>query len=136
MTDTKVQTVWLNDKAYNFLKFLAMIALPALATLYFALAQVWGLGFGNEVVGTIVAVDTFLGVVLGISSAQYSASDGGYDGTMHVEEQENGVKTFNMELDGHPEELLNKSAVTFKINATKELPPIPGDLPSVPPTTA
>lgn len=62
----------LPDKVYDFLAFIAQIFLPALGTLYFAVAQVWGWPYGEEVVGTIVAVDTFLGAILGISSIQYN----------------------------------------------------------------
>ena len=54
------------------LKWVAQYLLPALGTLYFALAGTWNLPYGEEVVGTITAVDTFLGVVLGISTAQYN----------------------------------------------------------------
>ena len=45
--------------------------LPALGTLYFALAGIWEFPYGEEIVGTITALDTFLGVLLGISTAQY-----------------------------------------------------------------
>lgn len=51
-----------------------MILLPAAGTLYFALAGIWGFPYAEEIVGTITAVDTFLGVVLGVSSAKYSKS--------------------------------------------------------------
>lgn len=61
----------MSNKWYNILKYIAQIFLPALGTLYFALAQIWGLPYGEEIVGTITAVDTFLGVLLGISSANY-----------------------------------------------------------------
>lgn len=61
----------MNNKVYDILKWIAQILLPGLATLYFALAGIWGLPFGEQIVGTITAIDTFLGVVLGISSAQY-----------------------------------------------------------------
>lgn len=61
----------LSNKAYDILKWIAQYLLPAAGTLYFALASIWGLPYGEEVVGTITAVDTFLGVILGISSAQY-----------------------------------------------------------------
>ena len=64
--------IMLNDKIYNALKWAAQYFLPALGTLYFALAATWGLPYGEQVVGTITAIDTFLGVILGISSAQYS----------------------------------------------------------------
>lgn len=61
-----------SDKVYNVLKWVAQLLLPALGTLYFALAGIWGFPYGEEIVGTITAVDTFLGVLLGISTAQYN----------------------------------------------------------------
>ena len=62
----------MSNKLYNVLKWIAMLFLPALGTLYFALAGIWGLPYGEEIVGTITAIDTFLGVILGISTAQYN----------------------------------------------------------------
>ena len=61
----------MSNKMYDALKWIALVFLPALATLYFALAGIWGFPYGEEIVGTITAADTFLGVLLGISSAQY-----------------------------------------------------------------
>ena len=61
----------LSNKAYDVLKFIAQIVLPALGTLYFALAAIWGLPYGEQIVGTITAVDTFLGALLGISTEKY-----------------------------------------------------------------
>ena len=66
----------LSNKAYDTLKWIAMYLLPALGTLYFALAGIWHFPYGEEVVGTITAVDTFLGVLLGISTAQYNKVEG------------------------------------------------------------
>lgn len=63
----------LSDKVYDILKWIALIALPAVGTLYFALANVWGLPYGEQVVGTVTAIDTFLGALLGISTAAYKA---------------------------------------------------------------
>lgn len=62
----------MSNKTYDILKWVAQYLLPALATLYFAVAQIWGLPYGEEVVGTITAIDTFLGVLLGISTANYN----------------------------------------------------------------
>ena len=61
----------LPDKAYNILKWIAQIVLPALGTLYFGLSQIWGLPYGEEIVGTITVCDAFLGALLGVSTAQY-----------------------------------------------------------------
>lgn len=62
----------MSNKVYNVLKWIAMVCLPAIATLYLALSGIWGFPYGEEIVGTITAVDTFLGVLLGISTAQYN----------------------------------------------------------------
>ena len=62
----------MTNKVYDILKWIAQYFLPAIGTLYFALAGIWGLPYGEQIVGTITAVDTFLGVLLGISSAQYN----------------------------------------------------------------
>nr|DAT10796.1 MAG TPA: holin [Caudoviricetes sp.] len=66
----------LSDKTYSLLKWVALILLPALGTLYFALASIWGLPFGEQIVGTITAVDTFLGAILGISTNNYKKNGG------------------------------------------------------------
>ena len=59
------------DKVYDVLKWIAMVVLPALGTLYFALAGIWNLPYAEQVVGTVTAVDTFVGVMLGVSSIHY-----------------------------------------------------------------
>lgn len=61
----------MSNKTYDILKYIAQIVLPAVGTLYFALANIWGFPYGEEVVGTITAVDTFMGVLLKISSDNY-----------------------------------------------------------------
>ena len=62
----------LDNKTYDLLKWIAMIVLPALGTLYFALASIWGLPYGEQIVGTITAVDAFLGALLGVSTNNYN----------------------------------------------------------------
>lgn len=61
----------LSNNTYDVLKYIAQIVLPALGTLYFALSQIWGLPYGEQIVGTITAIDAFMGALLGISSANY-----------------------------------------------------------------
>ena len=65
----------MNDKTYDIMKWIAMIMLPSIGTLYFALSSIWGLSYGEQIVGTITAVDTFLGACLGLSSKQYNKED-------------------------------------------------------------
>lgn len=61
----------LTNKAYDVLKWIATYFLPAVGTLYFALARIWNFPYGEEIVGSITAVDAFLGAILGISSSSY-----------------------------------------------------------------
>ena len=61
----------MSNKTYDTLKYIAQIVLPALGTLYFAIAEIWGLPYAKQIVGTITAIDTFMGVVLRISSNNY-----------------------------------------------------------------
>lgn len=61
----------LNNKTYDILKWIAQVVLPAFATLYFALSSIWGFPYGEQIVGTITAIDCFLGALLGISSLNY-----------------------------------------------------------------
>lgn len=57
----------LSDKIYNTLKWVALIALPACAVLYFTLAKIWGLPYGAEITATINAVALFIGALIGVS---------------------------------------------------------------------
>lgn len=64
----------LSDKTYDVLKWVALLFLPAIGTLYFTLSGIWGLPYGEQIVGTITAIDTFLGAIIGITSTSYSKS--------------------------------------------------------------
>lgn len=62
----------MSNSTYDILKKIAQVWLPAIGTLYFALARIWNLPFAEEIVGTITAVDAFLGALLGISTILYN----------------------------------------------------------------
>ena len=62
----------MTNKIYDKLKFVAQILLPAIGTLYFGIASIWGLPYAKEIVGTITAIDLFLGTMLGISTISYN----------------------------------------------------------------
>lgn len=113
---------WLSDKQYDFLKDLALKYLPGLGTLYFALAGIWGLPEPEKVLGTIVAICTFLGVLLHLSSKSYENAPTTYDGDLNVFDDDEGNKSFSVGLNVHPEVLVGQKTVTFKVN------PINGDL--------
>ncbi len=61
----------MKSKTYDVLKYVAQILLPAIGTLYFALANIWSLPYAEQVVGTITAFDAFLGILLRLDSVKY-----------------------------------------------------------------
>lgn len=107
----------MNNKLYDRLKFLAQIGLPALGTLYVTLAAIWDLPAPQEVAATILAVDTFLGVLLGLQAASYNKGII-QAGHMNVVSLENGGKNFSLNLDHEPEELEHATEVRFKVKKT------------------
>lgn len=111
------QTVILKGSTYDFLKNFALVVLPALGALYFGLAQIWGLPNPEEVVGTVTVIETFLGVTLKISKHQYNNSDLKYDGTIAVEEHDDGTKQAHILLKNYenPADVVEQNEATFKI---------------------
>lgn len=61
----------MSNQTYDILKYIALIVLPAISALYFGLAQIWGWPYGEEIVGSIAVIDTFLGAILQISKDSY-----------------------------------------------------------------
>lgn len=124
---TPSATALLNDKQYNFIKFLALILLPALATLYFGLSQLWGLPKGAEVVGTITLIDTGLGALLGISTRQYNDADEDA-GTLAITGYNDVTGHPDLELTLDPTKIntnLNKVRLKLDDQTDGEAPPAP-----------
>lgn len=115
MNETKNSGLFLSDKLYNFFKFLTITLLPALGTLYFALAQIWNLPAGEEVLGTMMALQVFIGAIMGISTRQYENSGAKYVGTINIDESPE-KETYSLELKDDPEMLKEKGEATFKVN--------------------
>jgi len=106
----------LTGKTYDRLKFAALILLPAVGTLYFGLAQVWGMPNAEKVVGTITAVDTFLGVVLGISTKNYYNSGVDTDGDLNVHHDEDGETHLTLGVNGSDvNDMTSKNLVTLRV---------------------
>lgn len=61
-----------NDKAYDILKWITMVVIPALTTAYVGLSAVWGWPYATEIAKTSAVVCTLLGALLGISTATYN----------------------------------------------------------------
>lgn len=135
----------LSDKAYFLLNNAALVVLPALGTLYAALAVIWGLPAGKEVVGTIIAVDTFLGVLVKVGETSYDNSGAKYAGTINVSDTPEKT-TFSLDLNTHPDDLKNATEASFKVQnnpplaavaaaptpATSTTPPAPPSPPVTP----
>lgn len=78
----------MSDKAYDVLKFIAQIVLPALATFYLTLAGIWSLPYGEQISGTIMAIDTLLGAILMISSTKYNSNNVSTETINNIKESE------------------------------------------------
>lgn len=99
----------MSNKMYDLLKLIAQYILPALATTYFTLAQSgFDLPYPNEVVGLITALDTLLGVALGISKSGYKG-----EGTVIVDQNDDENYKFNLDIP--MEELAQRKTVTMKV---------------------
>lgn len=109
----------MTDKSYSFFRNLTQYYLPASGTLYFALASIWGLAYGEQILGTIAAVNIFLGVILGISTKMYNAGPNKYDGALVVNDIDPHIDTYSLEMMGPLEDLKDKSQITLKIANAK-----------------
>ena len=118
--------VFPNSRAYDIAKYVAQVVLPGLGTLYFALSGIWGFPNGEQVIGTITAVDVFLGLLLGLSNSTYTKNDDNFDGVMEVQkstDDEGFEKTvFSLNLNSQPDALPNKDVVNFKVKDLDEGP--------------
>jgi hypothetical protein len=114
MATANPTTPLLTNRAYDLLKFLAQILLPAVGAMYFGLAAIWGLPNAEEVVGTITVVDTFLGVLLGLSTKAYNNSDAKYDGTAEIEVMDDR-KVVTMSLKDETVPVENRDEILFRV---------------------
>ena len=113
----------LGNKTYDILKFIALIGLPAVASLYFALSGIWGLPASEQIVGTITVIDTFLGGILGLSSKAYLPPVDG-----HVVVDDSDPDIMGMQVKFHnPHDIPSKSVIKLQVQAGPlPAPPIPG----------
>lgn len=118
---TSPKTPLLTGAIYDRLKFVVQYVLPGAATLYAALAVLWGFPHGTEVVGTIGAITIFLSGLLGISTASYNKSDAKYDGALvmnYPADSEN--HSYSLEVDLPAAEVIQKKELTLKVLPTTD----------------
>lgn len=105
----------LSNKMYDALKLLAQILFPAAGALYFAMSGIWGLPGAEKVIGSITAVDVFLGVILSLSTVSYNGSEAKYDGAINVAENAT-TKTLALDFK-NPEGVDSKKQIVLKVNS-------------------
>ena len=108
----------MNSRLYDILKWTALVLLPAVAAAYFTLAQIWGLPNAEQIVGTVVVVETFLGAMLQISKKSYDNSPKSKDGAVIVDGD--GLKRF--EIDATADEVASKKVLNLAVKEEPDLP--------------
>jgi hypothetical protein len=98
-SETQGKRPLLSDRYYTILKHISAIGLPSVGALYFALASLWHLPNAEQVVGSIAAVNVFMGGLMGVSQASYNASDAKYAGDLLVGQTEDGFKTIQVAMN-------------------------------------
>lgn len=115
MTNDTPTTPLFTNRAYDILKWLVQIVMPAAGTLYFTLAQIWGFQYAEQVVGTIAALTLFVGVVMKLSNRSYEASDDKYDGALQVTQVPGDGTEHSLVFNAPLDELQNKKNLLLKV---------------------
>lgn len=113
---TESRDYMISNKLYDCLKSVALVILPGIGALYFTLSSIWGLPAAEEVLGTVTALGTFIGVLLRASTKSYDNSENRHDGTIDVLPTDEGGIRYSLNLKDDPELIANADAVSFKIN--------------------
>jgi hypothetical protein len=108
----------LGKTTYDVLKYIAMIILPAAGTLYFGLAGIWTLPHTEQAVGTITAVDTFLGVVLRVSIKSYTPAT---DGKLTIDKSDPAKDTYSLNVSTPLDVLDKKDTMLLKIEPAESI---------------
>lgn len=109
----------LSNKTYDILKWIALYLLPALGTLYFTLSGLWGLPYGEQIVGTITALDTFVAVIIGISAHNYKG-----EGTLRIDTSDPNTDVYRFDLgDMDLADLSKYSKVTLLVDNNAHIDP-------------
>lgn len=101
----------LSNKVYDVLKPVTTIVLPGISTLYFTLAAIWDLPNAEQVVGTIAALNVFLGLFVGLGSKTYNAGDGDIIPTT----TDDGRLVYSLAFNGDPADIAGKDRVIFRV---------------------
>lgn len=111
---TELKSPLLSNKYYDYLKWVALIVLPAIGAAYFGIAQIWGLPYGEEVVGTVVVIETLLGAILGVSTMNYEKASVGEIYPDANDEPDRAT----LDLPKHPTEYEDGETLTLRVKRT------------------
>lgn len=113
----------LSNKTYDFLKFVALIGLPALAVLYSGLGELWKLPNTDQIVGTIILLDTFLGALLQISTSKYHKNDDNYEGFLSSNgvHPDTGIPNLQLTVTKNPNDILSGKVARLRVVPEHEL---------------
>ena len=112
----------LNTATYDVAQWFVRIFLPALATLYAGLSELWGLPKAIEVVGTIGAVTLFLGAILSVSSSNFKKENEPNAGFIksNGRDPDTGLPNLDLVITQMPDDLLNKKTITLHVDEVSE----------------
>lgn len=105
----------LSDTVYDVLIAFTLYVIPATGALYFGLANTWGLGFGEEVLGSFLMLETFLGAVLGISRSKHKKEPEVTDGRLVIDETDPMKDTFSLEVGQHVFDLQDREVLKLEV---------------------
>lgn len=106
-----------SNGVYDKLKFVALIVLPAIATLYLGLGQLWNWENSAQIAGSITLISTALGTILQISTTKYNNSPASADGVLVATgyDEDTGIPNLQMTITTPPEKLLAKNKVQLQV---------------------
>lgn len=93
----------INNKLFDALKWITLVLLPAIGALYFGIAEIWGLRYAEQVLGTILVVELFFGALLGVSNHSYKKLEKDIDGAVGVDWNTGDLTGMEIDQDIHPD---------------------------------
>lgn len=106
----------ISNKLYNILKWVSLVGLPAISALYFGIAQIWGLPYSEQIVGTIAIIETFIGTLIGITSANYKG-----DGTLMVDTTREDKDVVRLDFNVDPTTVGDRRTFVLRVDPKAEI---------------
>lgn len=108
----------LSSKQYNILKWVVIIVLPAITTVYGTFSNIWGWPYGDQIVASFSAITLFLGIIIGVSTSSYNMSSAGPSGTLVVDRTDANTQTY-LAFNQDPKAIADGSQITLNVKHVK-----------------